>query len=603
MAQLLNVNELLSDFTNLNQAVIFDLAAEQATIDTSFSADSAQNYLAKAKQYAGKSEYLKAAENFIRALNIYEILNDNTEIANVHNNLGVLHYNQGDYKTALKYLKKSLMYSDSQNDELLHAKNFNNIGLIYTAQKDYKQALGFHLKSLALYQKMALPSGIANAYNNIGRIHYLQKELSTAHENYQRSLKIHRQNKDITGQAIVYINLGVACAEAKSYDEALNFYKRSLACYTKLGNKKGIATNLVNIAFVCKEVGQLDKAIQIAKKGLVITQQLDYTEGSLFAAETITQALKQQADYKQAFEFLELSKTIQKKHFDENRQKNINELKIRFEIEQKEKAFQLQKVLLQEQQKDNKALKKLNQQIVAQQMDLQTQAAKFETLNENLKQFTSVAAHDLREPLRMISSFSALLKRRYQNELDEDGQCFIDFIEDAAQRMHTLLSDLVNYMRSGLDNQPITTVDLNDVVAATQSTLALKIKESKALFEVGELPIITAHFTPIFQVFQALIDNALKFSHSTTCPTIRIEAETFENDYQINITDQGIGVEEAYLEKVFDVFTRLHPQNQYVGSGMGLAISKKIIEQYGGKIWAIANPNDDGLRISFTLPK
>ncbi len=246
--------------------------------------------------------------------------------------------------------------------------------------------------------------------------------------------------------------------------------------------------------------------------------------------------------------------------------------------------------------------------------------------NHELKQFTSIASHDMKEPIRMISSFSSLLQRRYANELDENGQEYIQFIQGAANRMAVLLDDLLDYARAGINNKAIEEVDLNLVVRNVNNNLRLKIQETNTEITSDELPMVKAHFTTMNQVFQNLIANGIKFqpqqlvaeshipsiSHSpnpsvpaslhSSNPQIEIKCQTFNTHYQISISDNGIGMAPENQLKIFDVFKRLHSKTEYEGTGIGLATCKKIIEKYGGKIW-VESKEGEGSCFHFTIPK
>lgn len=236
--------------------------------------------------------------------------------------------------------------------------------------------------------------------------------------------------------------------------------------------------------------------------------------------------------------------------------------------------------------------------------------------NHELQQFTSIASHDMKEPIRMISSFSSLLHRKYGNQLDEGGQEFIEFIQGAANRMSVLLDDLLDYARAGINTQQAETVNLNIVLQNVQRNLHLKIQETNTHIISDELPTVHAHFTTMNQVFQNLIANGIKFQPqrqkalstldnnklALEVPQIQISYQANNTHYQFSIQDNGIGMASENQQKIFDVFKRLHSKTEYEGTGIGLATCKKIIEKYGGKIW-VESEEGQGSCFHFTLPK
>jgi PAS domain S-box-containing protein len=221
-------------------------------------------------------------------------------------------------------------------------------------------------------------------------------------------------------------------------------------------------------------------------------------------------------------------------------------------------------------------------------------------VNENLEQFAYVASHDLQEPLRVMSSFSQLLEKRYRGRLDADADEFIGFIVDAAARMHKLINDLLAYSRTGHNITDVTEVDCNEVVDRVVKSMAVTIESAGGTVTCDKLPRIRAHEPSIMQLFQNLIANALKFRNGDS-PRIHVCAVNAENKWNFSVIDNGIGIEPQYHQRIFQMFQRLHTKDRYAGTGMGLAICKKIVENHGGKIWVESKPGQ-GSTFYFTIP-
>ncbi|CAA7618692.1 ATP-binding protein [Magnetospirillum sp. SS-4] len=234
---------------------------------------------------------------------------------------------------------------------------------------------------------------------------------------------------------------------------------------------------------------------------------------------------------------------------------------------------------------------------------LMAQADELARSNADLEQFAYVASHDLREPLRQVASYVSLLERRYGERLDEDGIEFIRFARDGAKRMNQLIIDLLEFSRIGHQSQAEETVPLDDAVDQAISNLAPHIAESAASVErSNHLPVIRAVREDMIRLFQNLIGNALKYRDSTRSPVVRISARLEETDWVIEVSDNGIGISPEYHDKIFGIFQRLHTRDKFDGTGIGLAICKKIIERLGGRIRLHSIPGQ-GSSFHIVLPR
>ena len=230
-------------------------------------------------------------------------------------------------------------------------------------------------------------------------------------------------------------------------------------------------------------------------------------------------------------------------------------------------------------------------------------AEELERSNTELEQFAYVASHDLREPLRMVSSYVDLLARRYNDRLDDDAREFIAFAKDGAARMDRLILDLLEYSRIGRITRPMLPVALGPVVERALAALSLKIEESGAEMSTPPsiLPTVLGDGEELMRLFQNLIGNAIKYRDPERKPVITIEAENAGKEWIITVADNGIGIDPKYYERVFLIFQRLHRRGEFEGTGIGLAICKKIVEHHGGRIWVQSTPGE-GSRFSITLP-
>lgn len=205
--------------------------------------------------------------------------------------------------------------------------------------------------------------------------------------------------------------------------------------------------------------------------------------------------------------------------------------------------------------------------------------------NQDLEQFAYVASHDLQEPLRIITSFTQLLEKRYKDRLDAEGVEFIEYIVDAARRMKQLINDLLTYSKVHQQHHRHTEVNLNDVLQSVQNNLLTSIDDSGASIEIGNLPSIYGDPAQIIQLFQNLISNAIKFRQEGVPPVVLVYSAGKKNDYEvISVEDRGIGIKQEYQDRIFSLFQRLHTAEEYDGTGIGLAICKRIVDRHMGKI-------------------
>ncbi|MEV6490408.1 ATP-binding protein [Actinoplanes sp. NPDC051633] len=231
---------------------------------------------------------------------------------------------------------------------------------------------------------------------------------------------------------------------------------------------------------------------------------------------------------------------------------------------------------------------------------LKTQAEELVRSNRDLEQFAYVASHDLQEPLRKVASFCQLLQRRYAGQLDERADQYIGFAVDGAQRMQRLINDLLAFSRIGRLTAGFTEVDLNKVLGEVKSQLEARAGEDGEIVW-HELPVVEGEEPLLTTLFVNLIGNALKFRRPDVPPRVEITAWLEGEEWHVNVRDNGIGIEAEFADKVFVIFQRLHAKDAYEGTGIGLAIVKKIVEYHGGRIWLDLDV-DEGTSINFTLP-
>jgi signal transduction histidine kinase len=232
---------------------------------------------------------------------------------------------------------------------------------------------------------------------------------------------------------------------------------------------------------------------------------------------------------------------------------------------------------------------------------LEHQITALRRANADLEQFAYSASHDLQEPIRNVAIYGQILGKHYRHALDESGLKFLGFITEGAQRMELLVKDLLAYTQTGTDEAPVGIVDANETLEKVLSILGAATTEAQAQVVYEKLPRLYIHDVHLQQLFQNLIGNSLKY-RSPRSPRIRLTAADVDNCWRFAVEDNGIGIDSEYQEKIFGIFKRLHQNGKYSGTGIGLAICKRIVERYGGRIW-VESRAGEGATFFFTIRK
>ncbi|MBN8855671.1 MAG: hypothetical protein BGO55_23160 [Sphingobacteriales bacterium 50-39] len=231
--------------------------------------------------------------------------------------------------------------------------------------------------------------------------------------------------------------------------------------------------------------------------------------------------------------------------------------------------------------------------------DLRKRASELAASNAELERFAYIASHDLQEPLRMVSSFLQLLQKKYDGHLDEKANQYIRYSVDGAERMKTLILDLLEYSRVGTGKGAFESVSMCEVVKGVSEIFRDEIAASRGRIDIGEMPMVKGDKVQLMQLMQNLISNALKY-HGEDPPHVQVMAEEVNRGWQFSVKDNGIGIDPQFFDKIFIIFQRLHNKSDYSGTGIGLAICKKIVERHGGRIWVESSPGA-GSTFHFTI--
>lgn len=237
---------------------------------------------------------------------------------------------------------------------------------------------------------------------------------------------------------------------------------------------------------------------------------------------------------------------------------------------------------------------------VEREQQLEELVEKLEVSNERLEQFAYAASHDLQEPLRMVSSYLKLIEARFTDDLGEEGQEFLEFAVDGADRMRKMIEGLLEYSRVETRGDSFEPVDLNAVLDEALDDLQIQIRENDAEITVEDLPVVEGDASQLRQVFQNLLANAIEYCDDES-PQVHISAERVGSEWRISVRDEGIGIDPAYQDRIFDLFQRLHTRQEHDGTGIGLALCDRIVERHGGEIQVESEPGE-GATFTVSLP-
>ena len=244
---------------------------------------------------------------------------------------------------------------------------------------------------------------------------------------------------------------------------------------------------------------------------------------------------------------------------------------------------------------------RIRQAITNEKNKLEALSKELTRSNKELEQFAYVASHDLQEPLRMVASYTQLLAKRYQGKLDKDADEFIAFAVDGATRMQYLINDLLDYSRVGRKGKEFVQADCEEVFKKALTNLKIAIEEKKAQVTHDPLPTVMGDDVQLVRLFQNLIGNALKFTKAAELPQIHVSVERKNGELIFSFRDSGIGIDPKHFDRLFQIFQRLHTREEYPGTGIGLAVCKKIVERHGGRVW-VESELGKGTTFYFTVP-
>lgn len=529
-----------------------------------------------------------------KSLQISETINDTLGLLLASYQIGTIHFYQNNYKLALKNYKKALFYAKNLQEEQHIYSSLGAIGSTYHRLGDLEASAKYNLQSLQLAKKLDYEVGIAYAAFNVGSDYYAMSKYDTAIVFFLQGLELQQKQQDKWGQSSSLRMLGEAYSALDDWENSIKYSEGALEVAQKIGATPQIMEGYQTLARIYEQNGDYQQANQYLNSFVTL-------KDSLVNEETIEKIEEVQTNY----EVAQKERVLLKKTNELNKIYGyvlIGSLVMllviswmtysRYRSEQENNSLLAQK---------NEKIRSQNQELRTKNEQIQQQNVKLEQSNQELRRFAFIASHDLKEPLRTIGSYSNLLTRRYKDKLDEDANDFLAFITSGASRMYRLLNEVLDYSKIDNNNLALESVVINESVEQVVINLQDLMEQKNAVVEVEILPTIKATQIHIKQLFHNLITNALKFN-TTENAIVNIRSMDDEDNHILSVTDNGIGLDMIYKDKIFDMFQRLHGKEEYGGTGIGLAICKKIVNQYNGEIW-VESKLGAGATFFISIPK
>jgi signal transduction histidine kinase/Tfp pilus assembly protein PilF len=586
-----------------------------------------------------KNNYEEAIKSYKEVVEMGDTTFDNIQLLDAHTQLAGIYQAIGDYETAYENLMQALSISDTKNDKSGKAKVHYNIGSLFFYQKQYEKALEHYEQSKAITDENPGENKRADyaCMAALGSVHEKLKNYGKSIEYNLISLRLAEELDYKTGIAYALGNIAVNYKMQGRLEESEKMMLQAVSIKKELGNNWGTIGSQIDLANLYLTWNKPQKALHALLEAFDLSNEQDSKGRQPDIYLGLTNTYDQMNDPVKSLFYLKKYISLKDSLISEKTVEEMGQSKRRYEVREQEHQIAIVKkenqILVQKdeirkqqsylfgtafvaflmflwwyksklkyQHKVNKLLGEKNSLLADKNEEIHIKNKQLENSNEDLQQFAYVASHDLKEPLRMINSYTTLLNRRYNDVFDDSGKEFMHYVVDAVKRMETLLDDLLDFSRAGTQPPPTKYIDLKDVIVIVEANLRHRLQTLNAELVINDrhLPKVKAHRTLLIQLLQNLVSNGVKFKGSRD-PRVIIDCCFKDNQYVLSVTDNGIGISKENLEKVFEMFRRLHTREEYEGTGIGLATCKRIVSSWGGDIW-VESTLGEGSTFFFSFP-
>ncbi len=575
-----------------------------------------------------------SVESFMSSLEIAQRYGWKSMLARIHNYLGIVYDSLGSIDDAVKHYHKSLEFANEIEDNGLYMAGQNNIGHLYMRIREYDKAEERFLENLTKAKQYKYFEGTSITHTNLGIIARKRGDIDNAIVHFKEALRL----SDSLEMNDVHplLNLGDIYVENEYHELALNYYRDAYAMAQDAQLMENIPDAGLSLSKWYFKNGDFQLSLMYGKEALKAAKRLDTREKLMLVNEQLAKNYEKLGEYKKALYYFKEYKNEQDSFYNQEKIKFFAELELKYAGKKRE-AENL--FLKKEQQKNNTIIEQqriifiigsilflmlaiglralwrknkqkqeyndlLERQVRERTSNLKESNDQLLTANQELEQFAYITSHDLKEPLRNIASFSSLLSRKIDKRQYSELPEYLQYIYSSTHQMNSLIEDILAYSKLGIDENA-EEVSLENLVEQAKHDLRQTIEEKNAniILSIDQSPGASSSvFLPsrLSMVFKNLIENGIKYNKNES-PRVEINYAKHESNHVIRVKDNGFGIEEEYHDLVFEMFKRLHNRTTYQGSGIGLAICRKISHSFGGTLNIISS-NEKGTTFELSLP-
>ena len=568
--------------------------------------------------YSLQSQCEKGLESYYKAIEKFKLANHKYGLVQAYNNIGVCLHFSGDYLKAIdSYLKGLKIAEEEEIYDKYRWANMGNLSKVYEELGDYDQAL-IYIQKVADQAKDSIV--IAGAYHSLSTIYIQLESYSKANDYINQSIELGRTQNNSIGLAFAYLDKGKLAIKLEDYEEAQKVLVEAERLYEQLNNSQYLASAYAQKGILYYHLNQFKKGLEWCEKADEIVSHGEFWSVKAEVCECKFLNKVKLKDFKGAFndhlEYAQLQDSL--RNLNSIRTSAQMAMQFMFDLEKKNMEAEQNEALLQAELKQSKELLNAHwaigillssilvisllffyyhkKRMDNQHLKMQEKNAALLNKNLELERFAFITSHDLREPIRNISAFTDLLRRKID---DPESVEYLGFIKAATTKMYKLIDSILTFTKVNSKKEQFELVDLNQIVQDVKENLHQKLKENNVIFSCPELPQIYGSASQLAILFQNIIENAIKHNEKKQ-PKIDIQFQESAMEYTFSVKDNGKGVDKQYFEKMFQPFSRLDADNE--GSGLGLSIAKNIVKQHNGKIWLDSRVGI-GTTIHFTLKK